>query len=54
MPETWIELAVLSLIEFQTVVLPDADMLIIRNIDELMDIELGSRRNDGRATVSRE
>jgi len=36
--ETWTKLQVFGLIEFKRVILLDADMLVCKNVDELMDI----------------
>ncbi|KAI7876675.1 nucleotide-diphospho-sugar transferase [Lichtheimia hyalospora FSU 10163] len=38
--ETWTKLAVWNLEEYERVVLLDADMLVLQNMDELMDISL--------------
>ncbi|KAI9720529.1 MAG: hypothetical protein M1828_005613 [Chrysothrix sp. TS-e1954] len=38
--DTWSKLAVFNLLEYERVVLLDSDMLVRRNLDELMDIPL--------------
>ncbi|OJJ34250.1 hypothetical protein ASPWEDRAFT_29413 [Aspergillus wentii DTO 134E9] len=38
--EAWKKLVVFSLIEYERIVLLDGDMLVRRNMDELMDVEL--------------
>ena len=46
--DTWTKLAVFSLEEFDRVVLLDSDMLVRRNIDELMDVQLDPKEMEGR------
>lgn len=41
--ETWTKLIAFSLEEYERVVLLDGDILVRRNMDELMDLELDSR-----------
>jgi len=38
--DTWTKLAVFGLTQFERVVLLDADMLVVKNMDELMEMEL--------------
>ncbi|RMJ15087.1 hypothetical protein CDV36_005218 [Fusarium kuroshium] len=38
--DTWTKLAVFSLTDFERIVLLDSDMLVLRNMDELMDLHL--------------
>ena len=38
--DTWTKLAIFSLEEYTRVVLLDSDMLVVKNMDELMDLEL--------------
>ena len=47
--ETWTKLTIFSLVEFERVVLLDSDMLVLKNLDELMDVELDppSMNGDG-------
>ena len=40
--DTWTKLTAFSLVEYERVVLLDSDMLVRRNMDELMDIPLDS------------
>jgi len=41
--DTWTKLRVFELVEYETVVLLDADMLVRRNIDELFKVKLPGR-----------
>ncbi|SDU86206.1 Glycosyl transferase family 8 [Microlunatus sagamiharensis] len=42
--EVWTKLAVWTLTEFERLVVLDADMLVVRNMDELFDLDLGPSR----------
>ena len=42
--EVWTKLAVWTLTEFERLVVLDADMLVVRNMDELFDLDLGPAR----------
>ena len=44
--ETWTKLACFSLVEYQRLILLDSDMLVLKNMDELMDLELDSPKSD--------
>lgn len=41
--ETWTKLIAFSLVEYERIVLLDGDVLVRRNMDELMDLPLDSR-----------
>ncbi|KAK0515943.1 hypothetical protein JMJ35_001977 [Cladonia borealis] len=45
--DCWSKLTPFSLVEYDRVVQLDSDMLVMRNMDELMDIELDSPDSDG-------
>ena len=45
--ETWTKLVVFGLTDFDRIVLLDGDMIVRQNIDELMDLELDSRDEEG-------
>ena len=45
--DCWSKLTPFSLVEYDRVVQLDSDMLVMRNMDELMDIELDSSDSDG-------
>lgn len=54
--ETWTKLVAFSLEEYERVVLLDGDILVRRNMDELMEIELDSRESleaDGDGSMKR-
>lgn len=42
--ETWHKLIVFSLVEYERIVLLDADMIVRRNIDQLMEMPLDDER----------
>ncbi|MCJ1272357.1 hypothetical protein MMC21_000143 [Puttea exsequens] len=46
--DCWSKLTPFSLVEYGRVVQLDSDMLVLKNMDELMDIELDSPHSDGR------
>lgn len=45
--DTWSKLTLFSLIEYDRVVQLDSDMLVLKNMDELMDLELDSPSTNG-------
>lgn len=45
--DCWSKLTPFSLVEFDRVVQLDSDMLVLKNMDELMDIELDPPTSDG-------
>jgi alpha-N-acetylglucosamine transferase len=47
--ETWNKLVVFSLVEYERIVLLDGDMLVRRNMDELMDVPLSSEEGGDKA-----
>lgn len=46
--DCWSKLTPFSLVEYERVVQLDSDMLVRRNMDELMDIELDVPEEEGR------
>ena len=45
--DCWSKLTPFSLVEYDRVVQLDSDMLVLKNMDELMDVELDPPTNDG-------
>ena len=46
--ETWSKLAAFSLLEYERVVMLDSDAFVLKNMDELMDLELDPPSMEGR------
>lgn len=46
--ETWTKLSVFSMTEYERVVLLDADMLVMQNMDELMEFQLDPAHMEGK------
>jgi len=46
--ETWTKLASFGLNEYERVVLLDSDMLVLKNMDELMELELDGKELEGK------
>ncbi|KAI0123653.1 glycosyl transferase [Xylariales sp. AK1849] len=46
--ETWTKLTAFGLVKYERVILLDSDMLVLRNMDELMDLELDKPDAEGR------
>ena len=45
--DCWSKLTPFSLVEYERVVQLDSDMVVLKNMDELMDVELDPPGNDG-------
>jgi alpha-N-acetylglucosamine transferase len=45
--DCWSKLAVFGLVQYERIVLLDADMLVVKNMDELMELELDGARLGG-------
>jgi len=48
--ETWSRLSVFGMVEYSRLVVLDADMLVVKNMDELMNFELDSPEIEGRGS----
>jgi hypothetical protein len=46
--ETWTKLASFGLDEYERVILLDSDMLVLKNMDELMELELDGKELEGK------
>jgi len=51
--ETWTKLIAFSLVEYERVILLDGDILVRRNMDELMEVELDSKAKLENGTAKR-